>query len=414
MKKFYVFNAGCIRRGIDSMWIQNYLQHNDWIFTRNPKNADLIVIATCGVVRENERKSLKAVEWVCKKSSRYSKIVITGCLPNINPEAIHKLGNFIFVPTGDIHKLDEIINPQIKLCDIEQPNSVTEGRHIIDYLVARSFCRKSRFYRFLFWKFGMNINFLTVSLFVKKVIEYFCSLFHRNLDNKTEPYFNISIARGCKSECTYCATKIAIGGLRSRPPEEIINQFKYGLEKGYRIIQLISEDTGCYGLDIGTNMPNLLRQLFSLEGNYKINIIDFHPRWLIMHYNDIIPIMIKNQDKIKDLFIPIQSGSDRMLRLMKRDHTIVEIKPILKELIKKAPHIAVRTSVMVGFPGESNEDFKATVELIKDINFAEVTINRYEDRPNTASSKMDNKIPQETIEKRGWYLVEKLNCNMLS
>ena len=404
MRRFYVFNAGCIRRGLDTILVKKYLESNGWKITSSPRYADLIVIATCGVVKANEINSLKAIEKAVRTKGPDATVVISGCLPKIHPEEIRKLGDFKFVPSGELQKLDQIVNPSIPLRDIETPDSVREGSPIIDYLIARSFCRKSRLYKKLFAKFGMNNRFLRGSVMVSRAIGA----------AKIVPYYNIKIADGCLSACSFCATRFATGRLRSRPTEEIFEEFMRGLRQGYRFFQLVSEDTGCYGLDIGSSLPNLLEKLLCVEGNYQLIIIDYNPYWLTKQHEELLPILTKYQDKIKELFVSVQSGSDRILRRMRRGYTADEVKTILREINEKAPKIALRTTVLVGFPGETEEDFEATKQLVRDIAFAEVTINRYEDRPNTASARMDNKVDQETIECRAHLLVEELNCRLLS
>jgi tRNA A37 methylthiotransferase MiaB len=202
--------------------------------------------------------------------------------------------------------------------------------------------------------------------------------------------------------------------LKSRPTDEIIEEFTAGRARGYRVFQLISEDTGCYGLDIGTTLPGLLQRIFNHAGTCQLIIIDYHPRWIIHQYAQMVPLLVKHQEKVKEIFIPIQSGSNRILHAMKRDHSAEQLLPILKELNENAPRIGLRTSVLVGFPGETREDFELTVDFIRKVRFTEVTVNRYEDRPRTLSSAMNEKVAQETIEKRARFLADSLGCNILS
>jgi tRNA A37 methylthiotransferase MiaB len=255
-----------------------------------------------------------------EKKPRDSKIIVSGCLPNINPDSVNKISDdFIFVSTRDIHQIDKIINPRVKLNDIKQPDSVSEGNHITKYLIARSYCRKNRIYRTLFWKYFMKQNFINFYYYTIKFSQQIQSILFPNKYTAIEPYYNLSIARGCKSNCTFCATKIAIGGVKSIPEDELIDEFKTALDKGYKTIQLISEDTGCYGIDIKSNLTSLLRKLFEIKGDYKLVIIDFHPRWMISLHKDLVPLLVKNQHKVKDLFIPLQSGSDNVLVMMQRN-----------------------------------------------------------------------------------------------
>jgi tRNA A37 methylthiotransferase MiaB len=414
MKKCYVFSAGCIRRGLDTIHIQKYLQANGWTFTRNMRQADLIIIATCGVVRLNELNSLRAIAKAANKMRNSTQIVVTGCLPKINPVEIRKLGDFIFVPTGELEKLDSIIQANKPFAQIEAPDSITDNRDITNYLVARSFCRRSRLYKWLFQHFSMNNTFLTASVSGNRMIESLKSIVTRVPRRKVVPYYNVRIADGCMNKCTFCATKFATGLLRSRPLETIVQEFKSGLQKGYKIFQLIAEDTGCYGLDIGTSLSELIQRLCEIEGEYQLVIIDCCPQWLVKQRDEIVPVLVKNQYKIKELFVPVQSGSDSILKKMRRNYIAENVKQVLKELKDRAPGIALRTSFLIGFPGESEEDFLATRQFISDIEFDEVTINRYEDRPGTESSKMSDKVEQRIIESRALFLAKQMNCKILS
>lgn len=413
-KKCYVFNAGCIRRGLDAIRLKKYLEVNGWKSTGSPRCADLVIIATCGVVKANEKNSLVAIEDALTHKAPDARVIITGCLPNINPEAIRRLGDFAYLPTKDIEKIDQLVPGPISFRNVSPPDSVAEGGSITDYLVARSFVRRSKLYKKLFRKFAMNNVFLMLSVRINKFLRGVATAVTGNRNLRIVPYYNIAIARGCLSNCAFCATKLAIGELTSRPMDQLVDEFRRGLDKGYNVFQLISEDTGCYGLDIGIDFSCLLSVLASFGGKYRINVIDYHPRWLVSQFDRMYPVLVSHQDKIKEMFIPIQSGSESMLRRMMRDHTAGGLKPLLMKLCSDAPKIALRTSIMVGFPGETDECFRETVDFLDGIRFAEVTVNRYEDRPGIASANMDGKVDQEIIENRARYLSEHLGCHILS
>ena len=310
--------------------------------------------------------------------------------------------------------MDSLIKPQIQMKDVLYPDSIKDGGSITNYLIARSFCRKSDFYKKLFDRYSMNNTFLKISVLCGKLIGEMKKLIRAKGNTRIKPYYNIKIADGCLNHCSFCATRFATETLRSRPQEEILDDFNRGLEKGYEIFQLLSEDSGCYGLDIGSSITELLQKIFAKQGKYKITLIDFGPRWLIEQKETLIPLLSKNQDRIKELFLPFQSGSNKLLNRMKRGYRFEELVSVLKLLRKNAPNITIRTSVLVGFPGESEEDFEATTRVIQEIRFDEITINRYEDRPLTPSSKMDDKVPQEIIESRAQFLVKNMGCNLLS
>ncbi|HHN63804.1 MAG TPA: radical SAM protein [Nitrospirae bacterium] len=412
--RFFIFNTGCIRRAMDVIHIQRYLEENDWILTKRLNKAEMIIIATCGVVRLNEISSLKAIALAEKKKKPGSRIVVTGCLPKINKKEIDMLGKFIMVPVDELWRLDSIISARIPFSAIESPDSIIDNSYITNYLIARSFCRKNKLYKSLFYRFSLNDRFLSFSVSANKTIQHLKSIVSGSRERSVVPYFNINISSGCLSKCSFCATKQATGRLQSRRPDEIIKDFKRGLSKGYKIFQLIAEDTGCYGFDINTDLADLLRKIFAIKDDYKLIIIDCNPQWLIKLRHKLIPLLIEQQDRIQEIFIPIQSGSDRILKSMRRKYTSEDIAKIVKELRQHAPAIAIRTSFIVGYPGETEEDFLKTRKFISENEFFEVTINRYEDRPGTLSSKMNEKVPGEIIEERALILSRELGCHILS
>ncbi len=414
MRKFYVFSAGCIRRGLEVIHIQKYLLENGWNLTKRINQADMVIVATCGVVRLNEINSLKAIADAARKRAPSAEIVVTGCLPLINPAEIEEIGDFTWIPSGQLEKFDDVIAANTPIKDVPPPDSIADNQDVVNYLVARSFCRKSRLYRWMFHQFGMSSVFLAASVAGNKMISAVRSLVLGTPRKKIVPYYNIKIADGCMSECTFCATKLAIGSLRSKPLDDIVVEFKNGLAKGYKVFQLISEDTGCYGLDCGTTLGALVDRLCAIDGQYQLVIIDCSPQWLVEKHDEIVTVLIRQQDKIKELFAPIQSGSNRVLTRMNRLYDADQVKSVFQELNERAPGIGLRTGLLVGFPGETEEDFEATKQFVADVNCAEVTVNRYEDRPGTESSKMSDKVAQETIEQRAQVLADELNCRILS
>jgi len=217
---------------------------------------------------------------------------------------------------------------------------------------------------------------------------------------KIVPYYNIRIAHGCLCACTFCATRFATGKLKSKPEDRIIEEFRTGLRAGYKIFQLVNEDTGCYGLDINTTLPNLLKRILAIEGDYQLVLIDFNPQWIIKYYDELLPIFLKHRGKARELFVSLQSGSNRILKAMGRSYDIEPLKNKLINLRKQVPEIMLRTTALIGFPGETEEDFEMTKKAVQDIGFSEVEVDKYEDRLGNASSVMKDKIPQEIIDRR--------------
>lgn len=399
MKRAYIFNTGCIRRALDSTRIYNYLISNGWAFTNQISRANLVIIATCGTIKKNEDLSLIAIKKISKKVTDSAKVIITGCLTNINPEKIQETGDFTFVPTRDMNKFDTILNSKIKYEELPDANMVTNVGNMLDYVLAYRMFRNSYSIK-IYSRLSTNGTFLKICLFTSNISNLIKNKLGFAERQVIIPYYNLRIAEGCLGKCTYCAIRFSTGLLKSKPIETIIQEFKKGLNEGHKYFQLICEDTGCYGLDIGTTIIELLKRMFSIEGNYKLILIDFGPQWLVKYYDDLLPLLIENRSKIDELFVSLQSGSDKTLKAMKRLYKIDEVKNRLMDIKKHIAEITLRTTVILGFPGETEEDFWQTVDAVKEIDFSEVQLNKYEDRPGTVSNDMHNKIPQDIIEKR--------------
>lgn len=396
---FFIFNTGCIRRGLDTIRIHRYLALNGWTTASRIREANLIIITTCGAAAEKEEGSLNAIRKAVRKKHKAARIIVVGCLPDINATDIRRLGVTELVSTQNYAKLDQLLEAKTPFCDIPECNTLAEST-VHDYVLAYRLFRNSGKLIKVFNKFSMNKAFLKLSVWLSNLVSFAKSTTRRGPRQKLVPYFNISIANGCVGQCAYCAIRFATGALQSKPIDKILAEFQAGLEQGYQHIQLVSEDTGCYGRDIGTNILELLNKILAIPGDYKLILIDFNPRWLVLYWDDLLPLLVKHQEKIKELFVPMQSGSDQVLQAMNRFYTVEQVKPLLLEINKRAPLIQLRTTIMVGFPGESEEDFQASKDLIQDVAFYEVTLNKYEDRPDTASSGYTNKLPQNLIDSR--------------
>lgn len=218
----------------------------------------------------------------------------------------------------------------------------------------------------------------------------------------------IQISQGCLNSCTFCATKLARGILKSYRIGDIKRAFESAIENDIKTIYLTSQDNGCYGFDIKTNLPDLLKKLLTVEGEYKIRIGMMNP-W---HLRKIIKSLVevyKNSKIQPFIHIPVQSGSDKVLKEMKRIHTVAEFRAAVKLFRKEIPDIDIATDIIVGFPSESEDDFQETYNLISEIKPEIVNISGYSSRPKTKAANM-KQLPSEVIKER----TKKLNDLYLS
>lgn len=193
----------------------------------------------------------------------------------------------------------------------------------------------------------------------------------------------VEIASGCMSKCTFCQTKIAKGWLRSYRIGDIVRQIKSDIKSGCKEVWLSSTDNGCYGRDIDTNLVELLKACCSIEGSFKIRVGMMNPMYLPAILDRMVSLFGEDDKLFKFLHIPVQSGSDRVLKKMKRGHTSKTFMDAVKAFRGKIPEMTISTDIIVGFPSETEDDFKETVDLVERSQPDIVNISRYAARPGT-------------------------------
>jgi len=210
------------------------------------------------------------------------------------------------------------------------------------------------------------------------------------------------------SKCTYCAIKFGAGPLRSIPLAAAVGEFRSGLSHGYDLFRLTAEDVGSYGQDIGLCIVDLLRELNAGPENFKLLLDDFSPIWLVRYFPELLELFSTEHRRIKYICLPIQSGSERILQLMAREYTAEEARRCLLALKKAAPEIDLRTHVLVGFPGETEEDFAETLDFLKSVKFNLVSIYNYSERVGTEATTFPGKIPERVKLQRVWRTIREL------
>ena len=209
----------------------------------------------------------------------------------------------------------------------------------------------------------------------------------------------VPINEGCLGKCDYCKTKFARGHLRSYPIKDIVNHVRNAVNTGAKEIWLTSQDTACYGYDIDTNIVNLLRELIKIPKDFRIRLGMGNPDFLPDYLGELIEVY-KSEKIYKFIHIPIQSGSDKVIKAMKRNYTIESFVNIVEKFKKHFPKITIATDIIVGYPDETDEDFEKTLELIKQMRFDVLNISRFWYRPDTLAAKK-KKLPTLKVKNRG-------------
>lgn len=220
---------------------------------------------------------------------------------------------------------------------------------------------------------------------------------HTVRDDETNAYVNIIY--GCNKFCTYCIVPYVRGRERSRPYAEIEREFKELVAKGYKYITLLGQNVNAYGkdLDEGLNFASLLQRLARIEGDFKIKYMTSHP---IDFSQDIVNVMKEEPKVAKCLHLPVQSGSDEILRRMNRRYDHKHYLKLIKMTKRAIPNVALSTDIIVGFPGESDKDFLDTLSLIKKVKYDQIFAFMYSKRTGTPASIMENQVDEDLKSKR--------------
>jgi len=192
----------------------------------------------------------------------------------------------------------------------------------------------------------------------------------------------VQIAQGCMGRCTYCITRRARGSLRSFPLHEIREKTRACIRAGAYEIQLTAQDTSAWGRDTGQHLPDLLSDLCSLPGHYRLRVGMMNPATAGSHLGELVDAF-DSDHLFRFVHLPVQSGSDRILEQMGRDYTVREFEEIVSAFRRRYPDIFIATDFIVGFPGETEEDFSRSLALIERIRPAKVNVTRYSARPFT-------------------------------
>ena len=341
MKKIFIKTWGCQANIADSEVIAGILKQRDYELTENEEDADTIIVNTCSVKNATQSKELHYI----KEKSKIKKVVVCGCLTKTLDIRKYAPEVTAVFDTNSILKVSEFLE--------------TEQDHFSD----------------------------------KKENRISAPIIRNDKDIGI-----ISIGEGCQSSCTFCSTKLARGNLRSYRIGDIKRSVEKSVKEGCRKIYLTSQDNGCYGFDIKTNLPELLDELTTIEGDYIIRVGMMNP-W---HLAKILPQLLKSykSEKImKFLHAPVQSGSEKILKHMKRIHTVENYKEAVKKFRKQFPEISIATDIIVGYPLETEEDFILTYNLIKETRPEVLNISKFSSRPGTKAAEL-KQLPSEIIKER--------------
>lgn len=348
----------------DSEIVEAQLINKGFVSVNNPKDADIIIINTCAVREHSAHRAISVMgKYLDFKKKRNVICVFLGCVAQAEQKKLLKsLGN-----------IDIILGPQ----DIHLFSS------LLDEVLEKGHQK---------FKFSEYSNFLN-------------SRTHHHRQNNFQAF--ISIMSGCNNFCSYCIVPYTRGRERSRSSSDIIQESELLIKKGFKEITLLGQNVNSYGQDIENEISfhELLTRIDNLGENFWLKYITSHPKDI----SDELITSYKNfNNVVNHLHLPLQSGSDNILKLMNRKYTLSDYKKKIDYLRKVRNDICLTTDIIVGFPGESDIDFNLTLSAIEDIGFDFAFIFKYSDRTGTASVDFNNKVSLNVIKERHNVLLNKV------
>ncbi|MBT4192359.1 MAG: tRNA (N(6)-L-threonylcarbamoyladenosine(37)-C(2))-methylthiotransferase [Candidatus Diapherotrites archaeon] len=334
MKKFFLEGYGCSLNIGETEQIAGFLKRNNFSKTTHVEKADFIIINTCSVKMVTEQRMISRIKKLSEEKKPKAKVLVVGCLAATNKKQLRGLF------------------PSIVILDTK----------------LESLCKA----------LGLKKN-----SFSPKIIE----------EKSHKMISIIPISVGCLGNCTYCATKLARGKLMSYSIKQINESFKRALKQS-KEIWLTSQDLGCYGFDIKTNLVELLKVLLANKGEYRIRLGMMNPNHFKKIRSKLLPLFVDDR-LYKFLHLPIQSGSDKILKKMNRFYTVHEFEENINYIRKKIPEMSISTDIIVGFPGETETDFKQSLSLVKKIKPNILNISRFGKRKGTIAEQMLGQLTEK-------------------
>lgn len=347
-KKVFIDTLGCPKNFNDSEFAAGILEENGYEIIDSPEDADIIMVNTCGFINDAKKESIEHIFEMNERRKDGGKLVVSGCLSQRYSEELSKE-----IPEADcIIGVNQYSNLPEILSDIDN-NHVAANSCDLDYLEKT----------------------------VRKLSD--------------NPYTaTLKIAEGCNNTCTYCIIPVIRGKFRSKKMEDIIAEATELANAGCKELILIAQDVTYYGKDLYDKfaLPELLRKLCKIDGIEWIRLMYCYDERIT---DELIQVMAEEEKICKYIDIPLQHASDNILKSMRRQTTRKSIKETLAKLKTAMPDIHVRTTLIVGFPGETEEDYDQLLELVESERFSRLGVFKYSQEENTVAAEMENQIDED-------------------
>lgn len=375
-KKYFVSTIGCQMNEADSFRLAARLEQLGYDPTPNSAEADLIVVNTCVVRKQAENKAinrLRALERL-KKQRPDVRIAVMGCLVGFKPnESLRQIFPCVdvFLPPSDFRPLLDLLGHEASDAKrpaadaFNYPDVLEQASEVIPPSVAET----------------------AVSAFVPVVL-------------------------GCSFACTFCVIPYRRGAEKSRPPHVILEEVRRLADLGVREVVLLGQIVDRYGMDLGDGccLSGLIQEVARIDGIWRVRFLTSHPNWFT---DDLLKVIAEEPKICPQIELPVQSGNDHVLERMRRGYTVDQYRRLVEKIRRRLPDSSLHTDVIVGFPGETDEEFMDTYRLMQELRPDMIRIAKYSERPQTyAARHFPDDVP-ETEKERRRIMVEDLLENIL-
>ena len=387
MNNVFIKSNGCAVLMHETERIAKYFTANGWLLVESPAEADIVVMTCCGVTNNEEEQAVGMISELEQQRRPGSRFFVSGCMPAFAADRVTEVSPAaVILKYSELDVLDGIISaekpfhtvhyntdPLLKQCGEEVCQTDDDLRLMreIDGTYHSHECERA-------WDFSTLRKYMWQ-------------------DGRT---YQIKVSYGCPGHCSYCATKLGIGDFRSIDMELVLDQFREGWQKGFTRFLLIGDEIGAYGRDIGTSLINLLQQMYDLsEGRATVAIRYIHPDIFVKQYEQLSSFFANGF--VNYFCCAIQSGSPEVLKRMNRNAQLEPFIRCMENLNAKGYPVNKHTQIIVGFPGETAEDFLLTMDALRRCQFDHININLYSPRRHTVAWSMTDDVSLDEKAFRG-------------
>ncbi len=354
MNKIALINHGCPKNLVDSELMLGLLAEKGYEITLDDKDADVVIVNTCSFIHDAEQESVQSILQMVDDGK---KVIVTGCLPQKHKEELKEAIPEVcaMIGTSDIKEIVSVVEQVLNKQNDEYVAKISEKPEYI---------------------YPENVKRQQITVGASSYVK---------------------IADGCNYHCGYCIIPQLRGAYHSRTIEDVVAEVKDLVSKGVTEVVLIAQDTTSYGIDIygKPSLAKLLEELNKIDGLGWIRIMYAYPTQVT---DELIDAMAKLDKVVKYLDLPLQHYDKEVLKAMRRPE--FDYAVLIKKLRDKIPNIAIRTAFIVGYPGETDEQFKKLYQFIKDMRFDKMGVFEYSREKNTVSYSMEHQVPKKVKHKR--------------